>query len=140
MRLGTAVAALGLALFPLSGSAQAQEMPSYVTDPEFSAAFDMYWRARLLGVYAGSRVCALPNSNYDDPRSPFRPIDERLKRAEARFEKRFPTALNRVNRPYQMPPPSVGECTDTRAAWQSIFGFETAVVGLENLLDRIGAK
>ncbi len=126
-----AVVASGAA--PVAAAAGSSQ-PGYVTDAAFPVAFDMYWRARLVGAAAGSRACALPNKAYDDPKSPYRPVNERLDRAEAKFEARFPGALNTVARPYQMPPPQ-SLCDDAKAAWEAIFAFETAVVGLENLLD-----
>ena len=99
--------------------------------------FNMYWRARLLHSYAGSRICALRDvPRYDDPRSPFRPVVERLHAAGRRLEVRWPRALNDVARPYQMPP-SQSLCDDERAAWEALFGFETAVVALERLLDDV---
>jgi len=108
---------------------------NYTSDPIFLADLDIYWRTRLLGAYAGSRVCSLPNSAYDDPKSVFRPIQERLQRATVKFEARFPGALKATARPYEMPPPQT-LCEDAKAAQEAIFAFETSVVGLEYLLDQ----
>lgn len=99
------------------------------------AAFDFYWRARVLRSHAGARVCSLPYKYYDDPKSPFRPLDERLKAAEQQFEKQYPGKLNSMRAPYMMPPPQQ-LCDDPKAAWEAIFAFDTAVTALEALLLR----
>lgn len=115
--------------------AQGPPLAPWVNDPRFNAIFDMYWRARLLGSYAGDRVCALPeHTHYDDPQSPFRPIDQRLKSASNRIEIIYPGALNKVARPYRMPP-SQSKCDDSSSAYQALFSFETSVTALERLLD-----
>ena len=107
-----------------------QASPALVQDAEFKIVFDLYWRTRLLGRNAGNRICSLPNSHYDDPKSPFRPLDQRLKAAGRTFETRYPHALNSFRRPYMVPPPQ-SLCSDPKAAWEAIFAFETAVTALE---------
>lgn len=130
-----------LAGFLVCGPATAQTTTAaaYLKNPHFFPAFDMYWRARLIRTDAGNRACSFPNKLYDDPKSPFRPVAQRLDRAGQTFETLFPGALNTVARPYQMPP-SQSLCSDEKAAWEALFGFETAVVALENLLNIAGGK
>ena len=136
------VAFLAALVSPAQGSLAQQQQPpqaaAWVNDVRFSAVFDMYWRAREMHTYAGNRLCALPQRfDYEDPRSPFRPINQRLVAAANRIEARWPTALNRVRRPYQVPPPTGGLCDDARAAEEALFGFETAVTAVERLLDQL---
>ena len=120
--------------------AQTTPRSAWADDIDFNAVFDMYWRSRLISVYAGSRLCSLkPSFHYDDPRSPFRPIAQRLHAAGVRFEKIYPKALNNVMRPYQMPP-SPMLCDDEKSAYEAIFAFETAVTALERLLDTLPAN
>jgi hypothetical protein len=134
LALALAILAAGVAQ---PASSQAPQLAPWVNDARFPPVFDMYWRARLLHRYAGDRLCAIPNSpHYDDPRSQFRPLNERMEAAAARIEVRWPRALNDVARPYRMPP-SQGRCEDESAAWQTLFGFETAVVALERLIDDV---
>ena len=112
-----------------------QALAPWVSDPRFPAIHDMYWRARYLSVNAGNRLCALKEGKfYDDPRSPFRPLDQRLKAVGNRIEIIWPKALNVVVRPYQMPPPQ-DLCDDERATWDALFATETAIVAAERLLD-----
>ena len=118
----------------------APSVASWVGDVRFEAIHDMYWRARLQSRYVGNRLCALKeNSRYDDPKSPFRPLDQRLNAAENRIERIWPRALNAVVRPYQMPPPQL-LCEDERTAWEAIFALETAITALERLLDNAGDR
>jgi len=100
----------------------------------------MYWRARLLSSYAGNRMCALKERrDYEDPKSPFRPISERLHAVSVRIETAYPKALNTVARPYRMPPSQMN-CEDEKSAWEAIFAFETAVTAAERLLDNLEAQ
>ena len=133
--MGLVILAAGVVL---PASAQTGRLAPWVNDPRFMPVFDMYWRARLLHGYAGDRLCALPGRpRYDDPQSPFRPLNQRLTAAAARIEARWPRALNDVARPYRLPPPSQPHCDDERAAWEALFAFETAVVAVERLLDGV---
>lgn len=121
------------------GATQPSPAP-WVGDNRFNAVFDMYWRARLLQSYAGSRLCSLRDRpNYEDPKSPYRPIDQRLFAAGNRIEARWPKALNTVRRPYMMPPPQL-LCQDEKAAYEALFAFETGVTALERLLDDLERK
>ena len=134
-----ALAAVSAPIGAVAGQ-PASSLASWVGDVRFAAIHDMYWRARLQSRYVGNRLCALKeNSKYDDPKSPFRPLDQRLNAAGNRIERIWPRALNTVVRPYQMPPPQL-LCEDERTAWEAIFALETAITALERLLDNAGDR
>ena len=117
--------------------AEPAQKPSWVNDTSFNAIFDMYWRSRLFSVYAGNRLCSVkPQIPYDDTRSPFRPIDQRLIAAGIGIEQIYPGALNTVARPYQIPP-AQSKCDDQSSAYEALFAFETSVTALERLLDNM---
>lgn len=129
------LAIIGVLIKPVA--AQSPSTATWVVDTDFNAVFDMYWRSQLIGRYAGNRLCAFKQRfNFDDPRSPFRPIDQRLFAAGVRLEKIFPKALNTVAPPYAMPPSQL-LCDDERSAYEAIFAFETSVTALERMLDNL---
>ena len=130
-------ALLSVAISP--ALAEPAQKPSWVNDTSFNAIFDMYWRSRLFSVYAGNRLCSVkPPIPYDDTRSPFRPIDQRLIAAGIRIEQIYPGALNSVAQPYQMPP-AQSKCDDQSSAYEALFAFETSVTALERLLDNMAS-
>jgi hypothetical protein len=124
---------LSLVLLGSPLTAQIAAAPATASDLRSDIAFDLFWRARVLRSHAGARVCSLPNKFYDDPKSPFRPLDERLKAAQQQFEKQYPDELDRTRAPYMMPPPQ-HLCDDPKAVWEAIFAFDTAVTALEAIL------
>jgi hypothetical protein len=123
-----------------SAVAQSSGLAPWVNDERTNAVFSMYWRAKISGFDAASRLCAIKDiANYDRPQSPYRPFDQRVEAAADRIEKIWPKALSRPPPPYIMPPPQLN-CDDVKSAWQSIVAFETAVTELERFLDSTEAS
>jgi hypothetical protein len=129
---------IALATVCTADNVAAEPSASWVGDVRFLSIHDMYWRAHLQNRYAGNRICALkPTPRFDDPKSPLRPLDQRLTAIGERIETVWPGALNRVARPYQMVPPQ-SKCDDQSAAWEAIFALETTITAAERLLDNLG--
>ncbi len=132
-----AVAAILCGWFTVVGAAGNAQLfqaePSPPAKPGLPRVLERYWPARVHARLAENRVCALPNNRYDDPKSPYRPLNERLLKTERLINQRYPGALNTAGRPYVMPPPQ-SLCDDPAAARDALGKFRLALNALEAAL------
>lgn len=104
------------------------------SDATVSVIAREYWSARLLWRYATNRSCAIKGfPRYQDPESPIRRNDERMRRIEKLLKSHDPEVISR-NRPRQPFPPSYSQCDDEALAREALVNYDAKIALIETLL------
>ncbi|MEO5708024.1 MAG: hypothetical protein ABIT10_04915 [Alteraurantiacibacter sp.] len=125
------LAAIALASSPV----QAQDAENVHQDVEDVAR--AYWHARTLARLAGNRACSIADfPPYEDPASPFRRNDERMRRIEAALGA-LQSGVIAASRPRTPFPPSQTLCDDAADARRALDEYDAQISTIEQRLDLI---